>query len=204
MQLLGRTALVLALASAAVTSVHAATFTSHSGFGAIGSLFSCKDGNATGGFATGTVLGSGNITGGCHGFYTVDLDTTAKTITLTAAEVGNYEGNTLDITGITEVAITSLTTVSYAPLFNPNYYGQPATYGGIPAPLTSFTGSSISIAFTTSGQAPGQFTFSDTPGQAVFSYSVAAVPEPAVWALMVAGFGLVGLATRRRSVALTA
>lgn len=30
------------------------------------------------------------------------------------------------------------------------------------------------------------------------------VPEPATWAMMVAGFGMVGFATRRRSVALTA
>ena len=35
-------------------------------------------------------------------------------------------------------------------------------------------------------------------GDALFSFSVANVPEPAEWALMIAGFGLVGAVARRR------
>lgn len=36
------------------------------------------------------------------------------------------------------------------------------------------------------------------------TFALAAVPEPASWALMVAGFGMVGFAARRRSAAVTA
>lgn len=191
--------LTVALAAVVASSAGAATYTTHSGFGPVGSISSCKDGSATGAFTTGQVLGAGDVTGGCVGFYTIDLDTTAKTITLTSAQYGNYESNTLDIAGITGVTITSLTTLSYLPLFNPAFYGNPATYGGLPAPVTSFTGSSISISFSTYGEMPPQFTFNDAPGQAVFAYNATqSVPEPAMWTLMIGGFGLVGAALRRR------
>ena len=36
--------------------------------------------------------------------------------------------------------------------------------------------------------------------QITYDYAAAAVPEPAAWALMLAGFGIVGGAMRRRRV----
>ena len=182
-----------------IAAAGAATFTTESGFGGVGSLSSCKSGASTTAFATGQVLGGGNITGECGGYYTVGVDTTARTITLTAVEAGNYQTNILDITGITGVTITSLSTLSYIPLFDPNLFGSPANYGGLPAPVTSFTGSSISISFSTFGQAPNQFTFGGNGGTAVFAYNATApVPEPASWTLLIGGFGLVGGTLRLR------
>jgi hypothetical protein len=45
---------------------------------------------------------------------------------------------------------------------------------------------------------------SPTGPNASINYVFAAVPEPASWALMIAGFGLVGTAMRRRKVAIAA
>lgn len=42
------------------------------------------------------------------------------------------------------------------------------------------------------------FRFETTPGLGV---NIAAVPEPASWALLISGFGIIGLAMRRRRVA---
>jgi hypothetical protein len=49
------------------------------------------------------------------------------------------------------------------------------------------------LNFRTSVGADGLVAFVDD-----VSYSVGAVPEPATWALMIGGFGLVGAAARRR------
>ena len=53
-------------------------------------------------------------------------------------------------------------------------------------------GPSTTITFTTNGTAQGVF------GPALDNVAAIAVPEPAAWALMLAGFGLVGGAMRRR------
>jgi len=67
--------------------------------------------------------------------------------------------------------------------------GQSLTIGGIPI----ISGLLNTIRVTgTSGSAGGSYD-----GTATFSAS--AVPEPATWALMLGGFGLVGAMTRRRS-----
>lgn len=49
----------------------------------------------------------------------------------------------------------------------------------------------------------GAFTTADSP-EASINYVWATVPEPASWALMIAGFGMVGAALRRRSTAFVA
>ena len=46
---------------------------------------------------------------------------------------------------------------------------------------------------------PGVFTFSTQGGNVTtFSATTTAVPEPATWALMLLGFGGIGMAMRRR------
>nr|WP_318771533.1 PEPxxWA-CTERM sorting domain-containing protein [Thermaurantiacus sp.] len=50
--------------------------------------------------------------------------------------------------------------------------------------------------FYDSGLAWRDLTIGDTP--------INPIPEPAAWALMIAGFGLVGMAARRRRLAVAA
>jgi hypothetical protein len=184
-----------AVAALALTPATAATFTSSSSINGGGSF--CNVNTNTTAFATGEVLGY--TPQDCEGGFTVAIDTTAKTITLTniiGSPFGNYDFSTLEITGITEVTITSLSTLQYLPIFNPEQFEGSAL---TPAPLLSFTGSSILITFDTAGV--GQFNFGADGGQAIFAYNGGVVPEPASWAMMIAGFGLVGAAMRRRALA---
>ena len=65
------------------------------------------------------------------------------------------------------------------------------------------------LNFTTAGPTTLQFTSVDDPssafGPVIGGVSVSgAVPEPATWALMLGGFGLAGVALRRRRMALAA
>ena len=203
---LGLFAVVGAVASLACAPAFAATFNETSGFGDPTSGFGeCKSLSNSTAFATGTVLGAANLVDNtCTGYFNVDIDTSAKTITLTSAQYGNYEDGLLDISNILGTTVTGVSTVSYSGLFDPNFYGNPSLYGGVPAPQVSFTANSISILFTTYGQAPPQFTYAGTPGTAVFSYTTAGVPEPATWAMIIGGFGMAGAALRRRRHALAA
>ncbi len=173
--------------------------TAESGFGTLGGSFSsCKTGTNTAAFSSGILLNTINYTGDCIGFFSATLDTTAKTITLTGLENGNYESGLFSITGIVGTTITGLTTVTSAGLFDPTVYVPGAE--DVPTPILSFTGNSISISFTSIGSPSGQFAYSDD-GSAVFAYTTggpSAVPEPATWAMMIGGFGMVGGAMRYR------
>jgi hypothetical protein len=67
-----------------------------------------------------------------------------------------------------------------------------------------------SVNFWSNGAVPGQglnYGAAVTDGKDVLDYTgglaVSAVPEPAVWALMILGFGFVGGALRRRSASLS-
>ena len=195
-----KTLAILGTVALAMSGVaQGASFTTESGFGSLLSLNSCKSGANTAAFATGTVLDASNISGECVGFFGVAIDTTTQTITLTGLEFGNYESAYLKITGISEVTITSLSTISYVPLFAPNHYSEPGTYGGVPMPQLSFTGNSIDIGFTTYNEEIPQFTFDGEGGTAVFAYSAAPVPEPETYALMLMGLGLLGFIARRKT-----
>ena len=180
-----------ALALAGATAAPAATFTASSGFGGLGIDFACNVSTNTTGFATGRALDYSDQ--GCIGGFTVDVDTDAHTITLTnipGTPYGDYEYSQLEITGITETIITSLKTLQSNPLFTPLGYAPE-----VPVPGLSFTGSSILITFA----APeSEFNFGNDGGQAIFAYNVGGVPEAATWAMLIAGFGLTGVAMRRR------
>jgi choice-of-anchor C domain-containing protein len=82
----------------------------------------------------------------------------------------------------------------------PSVFTHPGATGkdaaGMNWTAQSFTflagGPSTTITITTNGTAQGVF------GAALDNVAAIAVPEPAAWALMLAGFGLVGGAMRRR------
>lgn len=153
----------------------------------------CNSSSNSGPFATGQVITYSPQD--CLGGYSVFLDTAARTITFTtaAAPFADYRFSEFNVTGITEVAINSLTAIQTAPLFNTS--SNPA-----PSLVLSFTSSSINILFGTRSSSTPIFDFSTNGGQAVFAYNtLAAVPEPATWAMMIVGFGLVGGAMRQRS-----
>lgn len=179
----------------------AALITAESGFGSIGSTFgSCKSVSKSAAFATGEIVSGSDWMLGCVGYYSVAVDTGAKTITLTGLQVGNYDSAFLDISGIVGETITGLSMSGPNNLFDPTAYGG-AFATGVPTPSLSFTGNSIRIEWTTIGNvAPAeQFAFS-RGGATVFSYaSVTSVPEPGTLALLVAGLGMIALAMRRRT-----
>lgn len=70
-----------------------------------------------------------------------------------------------------------------------------AQFGG----ATVFSGTANNPIF-----APGTYAFTGfTSGTLTVSNAVAAVPEPATWAMMLVGFGAMGFAIRRRKVRAT-
>lgn len=78
---------------------------------------------------------------------------------------------------------------------------QPATTWQFLSATKTFTATNTG-AFTLSFSG-SQYTAKDVGIDRVFLSTVAAVPEPSTWALMLAGFGMVGFAMRRRKVATT-
>jgi hypothetical protein len=184
-------------------SAQAATITAANGFGPVSGISSCKDVAKSADFTTGNLVSGGDWTGGCVGFYGVDVDLAAKTLTLTGLQIGNYESAFLDISGIVGTTISNFTAVGPNNLFNPTAYGNFAE--AVPTPALSFTANSLRIEWTAfGGTFPNdQFAFGDTANNvAVFSFGV--VPEPANWALLIAGFGLTGAAMRRKRAAVVA
>ena len=181
--------LATAIAGLAMAPASAATFTAQHGV----SPTACNTSTSTGPFATGQVITY--TPQGCQGGYNVFLDTAAQTVTLVSAVApfADYRFSEFTITGITGTTISSWSAVSTAGLFN-------TTSNPAPSITLGFTSDSISILFGTRSSSTPIFDFATNgTGQAVFSYNGAGVvPEPASWAMLIAGFGLVGAAARRR------
>jgi hypothetical protein len=117
------------------------------------------------------------------------------------------------------VTATNATPVSFTSAFG-NFAGMVSNLTSVPAPnavvsfnsLGTFTpGGTLSgfaagpalltVSFTqTFQQGPnaGAFSTQSPTISGSFTLSSAAVPEPASWAMLIAGFGLVGVAARRR------
>jgi hypothetical protein len=72
-------------------------------------------------------------------------------------------------------------------------YGKTATSGN--AAVQGWINSYIALAPTLNGRASYIFSLDTPTRQGVF---IPEVPEPATWAMLIAGFGLVGYAARRR------
>jgi hypothetical protein len=106
---------------------------------------------------------------------------------------------------------TSNTVGGTSPVFAPGVFSVPAGfYAANPSwPdvivhydfLIPHTASNFTLAFNAGGAG---FQFGDDESWAIdnFSLSAAAVPEPASWAMLIAGFGLVGAVARRRRTAI--
>jgi hypothetical protein len=150
----------------------------------------------SGSFTTGTVLSAANQTSNPSGWgnaFNVLLDTTAQTITFTGDGSNTYQTIDFDLTGISGFAFTGLNALTP--------YGATATGQGTYGYNTSFTGTSLHIGYASTSLANGNY-FQINQGSSVFKYSTAAatpgVPEPATWAMMLIGFGGLGVAMRRR------
>ena len=75
--------------------------------------------------------------------------------------------------------------------------GAPSIYDRFDQVISTAGGSSYALTFTYSNNVSGSAgVTSNAPSG--FRVSVAAVPEPATWAMMLAGFGLLGAGMRRR------
>jgi hypothetical protein len=129
----------------------------------------------------------------------VELDTTANSSMFVALAAGTYK-------------------VSYYYSARPNF---PASSNGIDLSIgntlldsvaltgggdtawqlrtVNFTTSGDLLTFTATGTSDGAGGYLDS-----ITIETATVPEPASWAMLLAGFGLVGFAARRRRIAITA
>ena len=168
----------LILASAALlatTAMPAAASVTLAGSTATATLLSPDTATTYAGPVSATVGASIEFPAGSFAPAYGSFDIGPNTITFFSNQFGPYgtgtfNGYKLDFTGL---AITSL---SVAPgSFVPNQY--------------YYSGSSI--YFSVSGQDP-------PGGNTIFNVGVAPVPEPATWAMMLMGLGMVGFGLRRR------
>ncbi|MDB5578010.1 MAG: sorting protein [Bradyrhizobium sp.] len=145
---------------------------------------------------------AGVITSGASGVFNPAPDGN-QTAFIQAYQGGGGEIDWL-LTGLTTGQSYRLSFSSAGSLIVPS---ATFTVGGLGLTQTSFTpGTTFStqnLYFTATGTA-GQISFV-TPGapgnaaSALDSFAISAVPEPASWALMLLGFGFLGVALRRRA-----
>jgi hypothetical protein len=125
----------------------------------------------------------------------VTLDTDAQTISLTGDGFNTYQLIWIDISNIVGTTITGLSAID-------PFGAIGAVQGGF-GYSTSFTANSISIRFE-AADIQARDLFEINQGTSVFRYETGVVPEPQSWALMILGFGAVGIVMRRRQTAVAA
>jgi hypothetical protein len=158
--------------------------------------------SSTPGIGAGSVLttAGGFVTGTTDDFVPVPLFTTLNfsSITATNGTLVSFTSSFGSFSGIISGLLTAPApnaTVNFQSLgtFTPS--GALSGFSAGDALLTvGFTQTGNLVPGRTPPAISGNFTFA----------SVSAVPEPASWAMLVAGFGLVGVATRRRQNVVTA
>lgn len=96
-------------------------------------------------------------------------------------------------------------------LSNLRFFVDPGTLGTYPNFGTDFgsyglypTYAGFNKVFNPNGNPYGDYSVAGLPQAGTLGISDGAVPEPAVWALMIVGFGAVGIASRRRRETVTA
>ena len=188
-------ALALAAPLAIPAAATAGTFLTSGATGEIASPGS-KSYNFNATATTGTImfnlLGYGTLDGVncCTDTLTVDLNGT--TILQMAYNLGGAGDNVVYVGSPT---ITNYTSGS------PSLYNGTALGGSLDAMLgATFLAGSNTLTFTYSGTAQGL----GDEAWGLDRVTAGAVPEPATWAMLITGFGMVGFAARRRSAAIAA
>ena len=158
--------------------------------------------SSTFGIQAGSVLtnAGGFVTSatGDMSFVTVGTPLTFSTVTATngtaisfASAFGNFIGTIQDL--MTIPAPNAVVSFNALGAFTPT--GGLSTFDTGPASLTvSFTQTGALVPGTQQPAISGSFTFASPPS--IGDGSV--VPEPAAWAMLIAGFGMTGAAMRRR------
>lgn len=139
---------------------------------------------------SGSDLISKVIVGSGPGKYTLKVDYLCQNAGGCAGFIGLHPGGSVDTTPQSNGGDNWLVTDF------PQQYGTPFTFA--PA-LTGFVANTFH--FTVNAGGPFQLKLEDfagAAGDAYFRNLSLSVPEPASWALMVGGFGLAGVAMRRR------
>ncbi|MFN3370372.1 MAG: PEPxxWA-CTERM sorting domain-containing protein [Sphingomonadaceae bacterium] len=181
------------------------------------------DGGANFAAITGTVLGVLDF--GPLGFYGVDLAFNASSSgsiidTGFTWEQGGWNGSLLFTSGSTNVLTVTFTDATLSITKGPGGNQSGSLIGsGICGTDVCFSSDVLSVnnlyfnnfALSFSGiqrpQGGGGIAYGANGGNFIASGSgtfAGAIPEPATWALMIAGFGLVGAAARRRRIAVAA
>ena len=224
-----RHALIVALAAAAFAASPAAAVSSYLfGYSPSGSQTLTFNGTNIGFSQHGWFDQSGNHNAGNNNYYVgagelrdYFVTDAAPGATIVSIDIGNNGGSGLSFgSGVTAVTwtlydVNTLTQSDIsANIDNTNFSGRTdvfndlgtgTVYGSIV--LTGPTGNvHVNLnaagiaAYNAAGLAGNQFIFGGTLTDGI----TAAVPEPASWALMITGFGFVGIAARRRRSAVGA
>jgi hypothetical protein len=141
------------------------------------------------GVLSGTFGNTVNTVGSFQDIYTFDLPT-AGTTSGTISTVSLSEMNNIDFASVL---------LNSTPFTLTNGTGEPLTPGNRTVEFGSLVGLPTvagTQTLTVNGVSGGNGSYSGTVS---FNPNVAAVPEPATWALMLFGFGFLGAAMRRRS-----
>ncbi len=139
------------------------------------------------------IAGGASVNGGGPNWSYTFTPSTNATYTMTYNITGS--GNTFGLWGFYN-AVNGIPDYSNIDPFNPNSSG---TYT---AALTGGTTYNVAL-YNNANAGVGPGTISTLQGDFSWSITGATVPEPASWAMLIAGFGMVGgtLRTRRRVIA---
>ena len=176
-------------------------FTGDAGCSALISGVSCL-GNLPGAFKTTSgahVSGSVNVPGDALILHPGDADNLDSAVFFTAPTTGAYV--------ITISAFIADNNPSGVNLVGINPDGSNVPQGSLSAafPTYNLTTAGFLLAGQTVGFAINRGTIYNNDSTGFnFTFTTDAVPEPATWGLMIVGFGLVGVASRRRKGALAA